>query len=78
MPKKNKIAPRLIKEVLAGIDAANDILRPYGAQVFYPSEIEYYDDFGDHIIRNTVDVLAWLEDKTIVITSTKKEVKGGG
>lgn len=78
MAKKNKIAVRIIKDILAGIDAANEEIRHLGAQALYPTHIEYYEDYGDYIIRKTIDVAAWLEVQDIVITSSKKEVKGGG
>ncbi len=78
MAKKNKLAIRAMKEILAGIDAANETLRPLGAQAFYPPSVEYYEDFGSYIIRSTVDVNEFLEHEKIMITSTRKEVKAEG
>ncbi len=78
MAKKNKLARRIVKDILAGIDAANDEIRHLGAQACYPSHVEYYEDYGDYIIRGSIDVEAWLENQSIVITNSKKEVKGGG
>ena len=78
MAKKNKLAIRAMKEILAGIDEANEILRPLGAQALYPASIEYFEDFGSYIRRYTVDVNEFLEHERIVITSTRKEVKAEG
>ncbi len=81
MAKKNKLATRVMTEmmqVLAGIDEANEILRPLGVQVVYPAHVEYYEDFGSYTIRYVVDVTAWVDDSQVLITSTRKEVKAEG